>query len=434
MAGLVTPLKQKLKLSDLQSGALGGGFIWGFLVAAPLFAVYVKRRQNDARQAPRAIALGLALAGVCALIAGTVNSYFPLLLARIVNGVGEAGFCSLGPPIIEDSAPANKRSFFLSIYFSAIFVGLALGYMVSGFFANTWEQGQTIFLVEAVLTLPLCAVLIVKAHRFCNATRSRSLSVELDPNASPSLSSDCSLSSTFFETQQQDQLPHVLEESAASGIKVVLSSRVWLLLVLGYSASIFSQGGFGFWGPHYLEQEMGLTSNFAGVVFGGITIVCGLGGTVCGGIWLDSASKGQTRSERCCTASWICLACACLMFPVSISVIFCRSVTTFCVALAGTEFLLFMSTSPVNVAIMESVPMDCRGAAMALTNSLIHLFGDLPSPILVGVIADYTSLLVGVAVLAAWVNWAAPLWFFANVVACRSRNCRWTESREHIRT
>ena len=79
-------------------------------------------------------------------------------------------------------------------------------------------------------------------------------------------------------------------------------------------------------------------------------------------------------------------------------------------AIAASELLLFASTGPVNAAIIEDVDPALRARAMAASIVAIHLLGDVPSPPLVGWLAERYSLqsamlLVPAAVLVAGVVW-----------------------------
>ena len=53
--------------------------------------------------------------------------------------------------------------------------------------------------------------------------------------------------------------------------------------------------------------------------------------------------------------------------------------------------LLFASTAAVNVALMWSVPEENRPMAMALSIIIIHAFGDVPSPVIIGYISDHNT-------------------------------------------
>jgi len=56
--------------------------------------------------------------------------------------------------------------------------------------------------------------------------------------------------------------------------------------------------------------------------------------------------------------------------------------------LAASIFLLFLCTGPVNTLILEAVPVNLRSSAMAISIFMIHLFGDMWSPEIVGRLAD----------------------------------------------
>ena len=73
--------------------------------------------------------------------------------------------------------------------------------------------------------------------------------------------------------------------------------------------------------------------------------------------------------------------------------------------LAGVcEIGLFMSTAPINAIMLRTAPPEMRASAMAVGIFSIHLFGDLWSPSLVGLLLDY--LLPTVAMMALPVGFA----------------------------
>src|SRR5262249_47463359 len=96
--------------------------------------------------------------------------------------------------------------------------------------------------------------------------------------------------------------------------------------------------------------------------------------------------------------------------PFSIACLLAGSPVGFFVAIAAAEFAIFLSTSPINVVILQGVPEELRASAMALSIFAIHLFGDMITPPLIGFISDSsslrTALLVNpVALLVGTVVW-----------------------------
>ena len=57
-------------------------------------------------------------------------------------------------------------------------------------------------------------------------------------------------------------------------------------------------------------------------------------------------------------------------------------------------FFLLVNTAPLNAALINSVGAHIRATAIAINIFIIHLLGDVPSPTLMGWIADRRSLQV----------------------------------------
>jgi len=79
--------QEDFRISDTLAGVLGSGFIFGFTVAAPVFAHLSKHYSPY-----KLMSIGLFIwCGACVLC-GMSYEYWVLLLARIITGVGEASF------------------------------------------------------------------------------------------------------------------------------------------------------------------------------------------------------------------------------------------------------------------------------------------------------------------------------------------------------
>jgi len=90
-----------------------------------------------------------------------------------------------------------------------------------------------------------------------------------------------------------------------------------------------------------------------------------------------------------------------------------HSVSIFALTIA--EVLLFLPTGPVNSAILGAAPPGRRATAMALSIFAIHLFGDIPSPPLIGLLSRATSLETAFRwlpgpILVAGMIWCTAAW------------------------
>jgi MFS family permease len=82
--------------------------------------------------------------------------------------------------------------------------------------------------------------------------------------------------------------------------------------------------------------------------------------------------------------------------------------------IGASMFFMFLCTGPVNTLIIETVPLNLRASAMAISIFMIHLFGDMWSPEIVGRLADHWNhdvhlamMILPVALLVAAVLWLA---------------------------
>ncbi|MGZ7032872.1 MAG: spinster family MFS transporter, partial [Thermoanaerobaculia bacterium] len=84
-------------------------------------------------------------------------------------------------------------------------------------------------------------------------------------------------------------------------------------------------------------------------------------------------------------------------------------------AIVIAEILVFASTGPVNSAIVNLVSPTERATAVALSILIIHLLGDVPSPPLIGILSDASSLgkaflIVPAAILVSGIIWSIAAW------------------------
>jgi hypothetical protein len=82
-------------------------------------------------------------------------------------------------------------------------------------------------------------------------------------------------------------------------------------------------------------------------------------------------------------------------------------------ALLGAEFMVFLSTGPINVVLVSVVPVAIRATAMAVSIFFIHLFGDAAAPIVIGAVSDRVGLSRAVLIMPVVVGVSAVIWLFA---------------------
>lgn len=345
LAAVLTPIKNELALSDEQLGIIQGAFMWGYFLTSPLFGYL-----GDRVSRRWLIAAGVFVWSLGTLMSGHVSALGALIFFRVLVGFGEASFGTISPGWIADLFPSARRNNAISIFYLAIPVGSALGYIMGSLIAaqHGWRAA---FLWAGYPGLALALLLFLLPEPRRGAS-------EESPAASAA-------------------------PAGWRGYVSLLSYRPYLLVVAGYVAQTFAMGGFALWAPTFLHRSHHMEVAAAGTFFGLALVVTGLVATLVGGFF---ATAWQRRTGR--GYAGVLALSALAAGPVAWWAFAARDLASAQVALVAAMFLLFLGTGPVNTLILETVPAGLRATAMAGSIFAIHLFGDLWSPRLVGLLSD----------------------------------------------
>jgi hypothetical protein len=143
----------------------------------------------------------------------------------------------------------------------------------------------------------------------------------------------------------------------------------------------------------------------AGTFFGATLAVAGLVGTLAGGLAATAWQKRYPAGYALTLGLSVTLA-----VPLAFIAFRAQDKTACMSALAACMLCIFLSTGPTNTLILETVPVNLRASAMAVSIFMIHLFGDMWSPKIVGRAADASSLGEAVTILPVALIVAAALW------------------------
>ena len=369
--------------TDAQIGLLQSGFIVVYMLAAPVFGTL-----GDTRSRTRLIGYGIAIWSVATALGGLARSYASLLFARALVGIGEAAYATVAPALLADYFPLRLRGRAFAIFFAATPVGAALGYVLGGT-VGQYLGWRSAFFVAGVPGLLLAALVFV-LH---DPPRGAQDDVEQDTvGAHGALPTERGGRRTW------------------STYVALLENRRYVLTVLGYAAYTFALGGIAWWMPAFLERVRGLSPTAATRNFGLMVVATGFAGTFAGG-WVADLLLRYTRQSYLWVAGVTTLAAV----PLTVVAFTAVAPSAFWFSLTVAELLLFASTAPVNSVVVEVVPPAMRASAMALNILAIHVLGDVPSPYLIGLISDHSSLrqavlIIPVAVLVGGVIWTVTAW------------------------
>ena len=345
LPGEVSLIKSEFHATDQQMGALTTALFVVYMLAAPLTGWL----GDHFRRKPLIIA-GAVLWSVATLTTVWVHDYWTLYIRHALVGVGEASFGIFAPAVLADFYPERERNRIFSIFYLAIPVGAALGYMAGGKMGSLWGW-RAPFLICAIPGLIIAALYWV-------------LGREPERGASD----------------------HVKATADRSTVLGLFKNPAFLTGTFGLAMLTFAMGGISSWIPEYLRRSAGMSVAHSSFVVGLVTVVDGIAGTAVGG-WLAQRWLRTNHRALYLLSFWsvaLTLPCGALLFfgpPAWVVPM-----------LFVTEFFLFLNTGPLNAAIANSVSAPVRATAISLNLFIIHAFGDTFSPQIIGAISDRTNL------------------------------------------
>ena len=376
---LVPDLERALGISHTQAGWLWPAFMVVYMIAAPVFGAW-----GDRGSRTRPIAIGVAVWSLATVLSGLARSYPQLFASRALVGIGEAAYAAIAPALLADYFAASSRGRVYAVLNMALPVGAALGYVLGGLIGHHFGWRAAFFLCGAPGML-LAAVMLTLP----------------DP---PRGAHDGPGSA-----QRRAPQPSGGGVTTAATVYLSLMRRTpYMLLVLGFAAYTFALGGLGFWMPTFLQEVRGVPPDEATVSFGAIVIVTGFFGTLVGG-WLGDYSLKRSRQGYLWFSAVTTLAAA----PVALLALTSPTPRIYYPAIVVAELLCFMSTGPINAAIVNMVSPLERASAMALSIFAIHLLGDVPSPPLIGHLAVTGSLERAVLVVPVALAIGGVIWLLS---------------------
>ena len=382
VSALIESLKHSdLALTDANLGSLMSGFLVVYTLTAPVFGAL-----GDRRSRPRLIALGVACWSCATALSGFAGSYLTLLAARASVGVGEAAYVTIAPSLLSDYFPVRQRGRVMAIFFCAIPVGSALGYVVGGLVDKHYGWRMAFFVagVPGALLAALCLLL-----------------------RDPPRGVQDSDTSAIVDSAPKPAPASIRKDTWAAYGRLV-HNKPYALTILGYAAYTFAVGGLAVWMPAFLERVRGVPRSEATVSFGAIVVITGFIGTFVGG-WLGDYCAKYSRQAYL----WLSAIATLVAAPLVWLALTTESHTLYLSYMVSAQLCLFLSTGPINAAIVNLVAATERATAIALSVFAIHLLGDAFSPPLIGALSDHFSLAQAVKIVPIAVVIGGCIWIWA---------------------
>jgi MFS family permease len=361
----VQPLvQQEFHINKQQVGYLTSAFLLCYMFAAPFVGPLADRYSRKL-----IIVVGAMFWSGLTLLTAVTHTYGELLVRHTLVGVGEATFVTIAPTFVADLFAENKRGRILGVFYLAIPVGSAVGYLLGGHLAPIHGWRFPFYIAAAPGFVIALLVLFLK-----------------EPPRG-----------------QFDSLKETPERGTVFGL---VRNPAFLTATLGMAMMTYSLGGIQVWMPQFLFSERHYTLEKANFYFGIIIVVDGILASLAGG-WLGDYLLRRTKSSYYLVSA-VSMA---LGIPFMIVALFVPG-RAMIPAIAVAAFFLLFNTSPLNAAVINSVGAHIRATALAVNIFIIHILGDVPSPTMMGWVADRHSLQAAFVLPVIAMGLSATILFF----------------------
>jgi len=425
-------------VSKSELGMLAPAFVVVYMLAAPVFGWL-----GDRMSRWLIVGFGVICWSVASGATGLAGSFLVLLVTRCAVGIGEAAYGPVAPTLLSDMFPVRIRGQVMAWFYMAIPVGSALGYVFGGQIAEIehlgWRWAFYLVVPPGILLGLICFIMreppVGQSDLGDEGARKpqpgdykvllRIPSFLLNTVAATGMCfalGGLSYWMPYYIYDRETRFvwsPRV-EDDLAKGKDAVPAETIAKLKTLGSTESfenatafraaiqpLLTRDEYRLHRQAILEKSRSEDSISLGKVnflFGAIVAVSGLIATLAGGILGDKLRKKHPGSYFF-VSGWsaiiglpIFLGVLLVPFPLAWFLLF---IAVFC---------LFINTGPSNTILANVVPPSIRSTAFALNILVIHMLGDAISPFLIGLIADFTNLTLGMLLVSMMIGFSGIVW------------------------
>jgi predicted MFS family arabinose efflux permease len=329
-------------------------FQLGWLAAVNLvvfsFASLISGPVTD-RIGPRKVIFAGILIWAAATIGSALAVSFPaLLVCRALVGVGEGPYGPSANALLCADAPPSRRGRALGIYNLGMAFGGTSGLVLGGVLAPVVGWRGVFWVAGAP------AVLLAAASAFIAA-------------------------------------PPRIKRARSQPARAYLLSPTYLMALAGGTLAAFGANGLIFWARHLIVEDRHFSETVAGVFMGAVGLVAGAGGVVAGGYAGDALTRKRAGGHSLTIGVSMLVAA-----PLAALTLMVTSHPPFMVLTTVTVFFLSVYNGPAAAVVDELGPPHLAATLQAVFMFWLQLLGNTPAASVVGLIADHSSVPVGLQV------------------------------------
>ena len=341
---LIEPIKKEFALSDTSIGLLAG---FGFVLLYSLAGIPIAR-VADRLNRRNIVAIAFAFWSAMTALCGMASSLTMLTLARVGVGLGESAGTPASQSLVADLFDKNERPRALGIYAIGTYLGIFLGYFIGGW-VNQHYGWRMAFFSAGLPGVALAALLWL----------------------------------TVAEPRRGAMAEAFAPEPIGATLRFLASQRSFVIVLNGFCLTTYTNYATAVWIPPFLARVHHLSSAEIGTYAGTFKGLCGMAGTLVGGVVVAKISRRDDRWKL-----WAPAITSGLAGPVFALCMLTPSFATMVAALAATSFLVGFHLGPIFAIAQTVARPSMRALASAFMLLTATCFGQGVGPLAVGMIND----------------------------------------------
>ena len=333
-------LRREFGLNHLQLGEIAAAFTIVLALGSLPLGMLADRFSRR-----MVISAGVMLWSAATFLSGLAGSFHSLLFARALVGVGEAAYTPAGTAMISATFPKRVRARVQGVFDVGMFIGGATGIAMGGILAE-WVGWRAAFFFVGIPGLLLGMA----------ATRLPKTTV-------------------------------IAEVEERVSVRELLANKSYALLLASGWFSAFAAYTYITWGPEFVQEYMGFTPQEAGIALGLVVVIAGVLGVLSGATLADRLARRGVWGRAVLVPIGFLVA-----LPFIYLALHSATKTAFIALFGVGTFFLTWYHGPVTATIHDIVPSRGHASGIGLYYLVVNLLSIAAAPLLVGKLADVTSL------------------------------------------
>jgi MFS family permease len=350
VTSMFTSIEKDWGITHTQSGLLVSAVYWAIVLLTFPVSILVDRWSRTKTIGVMAIMWSLATA-LCAL----TGNFVQLFMARMLIGVGEAGYAPGGSAMISGLYPIDKRAKMMGIWNAAIPLGSAIGVLLGGIIAVKlgWKHAFGIVALPGLIVAIL--FLFVKDYK----------TVDL----------------SFIDKAQNK-----VKMESKDIFREFISKPSVILTYFGMAAVVFVTTSMLTWLPTYFEKVRGIPQQTAGQMASSVMLLALIGAPL-GGFLTDRWRKSKPNARLLFPAISTLLSAIVLFIALALLK---GPMQYICLLIFGLLILTFISGAAA--VTQDVIHPGLRATSYAIAVVVQNLLGASTAPIIMGKIYDLTNI------------------------------------------